>query len=396
MMTNTFVLALLTILMFSGAAAAQPPLEGRFRTGALSWTPTLTLRDAGVDSNVYDEPANPKRDTSAVFAPQVDGGIQLTAAIVRFSGGADFVYFHQYTAERSVNTRGSVRVDMRGWRVRPFGRASVLDSRERVNSEIDVRARRADRDVAAGLRIQLTPRGLIEVGGGTSQSTFRQGQFFHGVDLRQRLNRESVVGNIRFLYELTPLTRFLVDGSTSRERFTLSPAYDADNFRGSAGVEFEPEAILRGRATIGFHRLEPRGALGLGFEGLTAGVDLGYVLFQRTQFDVRFSRDASYSFQAQPYFLQTVYGGRIQHTLIERVDIFGQVSSEHMDYPGIPERLIPADALDVARYGGGIALRPAPRAVMTITYELAERKGRLAPERSFERRRVYTTITYGF
>lgn len=395
-MTKPSALAILAILTFPGTAVGQAAPEGRFRTGALSWTPTLTLRDAGTDSNVYDEATNPKRDTSAVFAPQVEGIIQLAGANVRFGGGADFVYFHQYTAERSVNTRGNVRIEQRGWRFRPFGRASFLDSRERVNSEIDVRARRADRDVGAGLGIQLTPRGMLELAGGFNQSTFRQGETFRGIDLARRLNREMVSGSLRFLYELTPLTRFLAEGSASRDRFTLSPAYDADNVRGRVGVEFAPDALFRGRATVGFHRLEPLGSLAVGFDGLTAGVDIGYVLLQRTRFDLRVSRDASYSVEAQPYFLQTVYGGQILHTLFQRVDVFGHTSAEALDYPGLPERLIPADTLNVTRYGGGIAIRPATHMRMTINYELTERKGQLRPERSYDRRRLFTTVTYGF
>lgn len=395
-MTKPSALALLAILTFPGTAPGQAPPEGRFRTGALTWTPTVTLRDAGTDSNVYDEPTNAKRDTSAVFAPQVEGIIQLAGANVRFGGGADFVYFQRHSAERSVNTRGQIRIDQRGWRFRPFGRASFLDSRERANSEIDVRARRADRGVAAGVGIQLTPRGVLEVAASFNQSTYRQGETFRGIDLARRLNRETVGGSLGFLYELTPLTRLLAEGSASQDRFTRSPAYDGNNVRGRIGVEFAPDAILRGRATIGFHRLEPRGALALGFEGLTAGVDLGYVLLQRTRVDLRVSRDASYSVEAQPYFLQTIYGGQILHTLLERVDVFVQTSRETLDYPGIPERLIPTDVVNVTRHGGGIAIRPATRMRMTINYELTERKGHLRPERSFDRRRLFTTVTYGF
>lgn len=392
-MTRTLTLTLAGVLALSGGAAAQEP---RFRSGAVSWTPTLTLRDAGTDSNVYDEARDPKSDASAVLAPNVEGLIDLAAADVRFTAGADFVYFQRYTAERSVNTRGSVRADVRGWRFKPFGRASFLDSRERVNSEIDVRARRADRAFGAGLGIQITPRGTLEVGGSFGTSSFRQGEFFRGVDLARRLNRESTGATLRFLYELTPLTRVVTEWSASRDRFTLSPAYDGDNLNGRVGVEFEPDALLKGRATIGFHRLEPLGELGLGFDGLTAGVELGYVLLQRTRFDIRASRDTSYSYEAQPYFLQTVYGGQVVHALVDWLDVIGQVSRETMDYPGIPERLIPTDTMNVRRYGGGAAIRPASRVRMALTYEYTERVSLLVPDRQYDRRRLYTTITYGF
>lgn len=393
-MKKTIVRALLGVLAVSGEAAAQT--EGRFHTGLLSWTPTLNLRDAGIDSNVYDEPIDPKRDTSAVFSPQVEGILRLTAADVRFGGSLDFVHFQRYTSERAVNSRGNVRMDLRGWRIRPFARGSFVDARERVNSELDVRARRADREAGGGVEIQVTPRAAVEVGGSFTQSTFRQGQMFRGVDLANRLNRESVGGNARLLYEVTPLTQFVVEGAASRDQFTLSPEYDANNARASAGVEFQPDALLKGKATVGFHRIEPVGALAFGFEGVHAAVDLGYVLLQRTRFDVRVARDTSYSFEAQPYFLQTIYGGQILHTLQERFDVFGLASWETLDYPGIPERRVEADTLEVTRYGGGVVVRPAVRLRITITYELTDRQARVSADRSYDRRRVYTNVTYGF
>ncbi|MGH9349719.1 MAG: outer membrane beta-barrel protein [Vicinamibacterales bacterium] len=393
-MTRSLAIALLAAVALPGAAAAQP--EGRFRTGALAWTPTLTLRDAGVDTNVYDEATNPKRDHSAVLSPQVEGLLRLSMMDVRFGGGADFVYFQRYTSERSVNTRANVRLELRGSRLRPFARAAFLDSRERVNSEIDVRARRADRDLAAGAGIELTPRGLLQIGGSVNQSTFRQGEAFRGVDLAHRMNRQSAGGTLRFRYEVTPLTGFILEGEASRDRFRLSPGYDADNLTARAGFEFEPDAVLKGRATVGFHRITPLGTVAFGFEGVTAGVELGYVLLQRTRVDVRIARDTSHSFEAQPYFLHTLYGGEILHTLVGPVDLIGRATWETLAYPGIAERALPAERLEVTRYGGAIAIRPGMRVHVTLNYELTERRGDLRPDRHYDRRRLYTNVTYGF
>ncbi len=278
-MKSPCVFTVVAALAMSGGVAAQTRTEGRFHTGALSWTPTLTLRDAGFDTNVFEEAVSPKRDQVAVFSPQVDGLLRLAAADVRFGGTADFVYFQRYTTERSINTRSNVGFDLRGWRVRPFGRGSFLDSRERVNSEIDVRARRSDREVSGGLGIQVTPRGVLEVAGRFGQSTFRQGEMFRGVDLAQRLNRETVGTNVRFVYDVTPLTRLLLEGAGSQDRFTLSPAYDADSMRIGAGFRFEPDALVNGHAIIGYRRIDPVGERAFGYEGITVAVDLGTSCF---------------------------------------------------------------------------------------------------------------------
>ena len=389
-------LAFALVALFGVPVASRAQTTGRFQSGPLTWTPTLTLRDAGVDSNVYDEPINPRRDRSAVLSPQVDGLFRLSAAEVKFAGGADFVYFQRYTRERSVNTRANARADFRMLRLRPFGTIAVVDARERVNSEVDVRARRAERDVAGGVGIVLTPRGTLEVRGSFATATFREGEIFRGVDLAQRLNRETTAGTLRFRYEVTALTKLVVEGSTSRDRFLLSPGYDAKNLTARAGFEFEPDAILQGRATVGFHKLEPLGPLGFGFEGVTAGVDVWYVLLQRTRFNVRIARDTSYSFEAQPYFLQTTYGGEISHTLFSPIDLFVRGAWEALDYPGIVEHKLPADTLEVTRFGGGLLIRPGRRINMSINYEIIERAADTLPDRRYDRHRLYTNVTYGF
>lgn len=393
-MNRTLTLVLLGALGMPAGATAQT--QGRFQTGVVSWTPTITLRDAGVDSNVYDEPTNPRRDHSAVIGPQVEAMARLAVADVKFGGGVDFVYFHRFTSERSVNGRGNVRAELRMSRIRPFVGGAFLDSRERVNSEIDVRARRSDRDVSAGIGVEVTPRGVLEVGGTFNQSTFRQGETFRGVDLAHRLNRRNTGGTLRFRYDVTSLTRFFVEGAASRDRFTLSPVYDVDNVMGRVGVEFAPDAVLKGKATVGYHRIDAVGALAFGFKGVTAAVDLGYVLLQRTRFDVRIARDTSHSFESQPYFLHTSYGGEILHTLFGPIDVVGRGSWETLDYPGIIQRGLAPNRLEVTRYGGGVAIRAGARVHMAINYELIERAGDLFPDRRYDRSRLYTNITYGF
>jgi hypothetical protein len=396
MMNRSLALALVAAVLVPALASAQQQPQGRFQTGAVTWTPTLSLREAGIDSNVYDEPTNPREDQSAVIAPEVDGIITMRSADVRFNGGVDFVYFHTYAAERSINSRGNVRADLRLSRIRPYATVAFLDARERVNSEIDVRARRSDQAFGGGIGIEISPRGVVELGASMSDSSFRQGETFMGVDLAQRLNRQGTGANLRFKYEVTPLTRFVTEAGASRDRFTQAPGFDTNNATISAGFEFEPDALLKGKARIGYHRIDAVGALASAYEGVTAAVELGYVLMQRTRFDVRVLRDTSYSFEAQPYFVQTVYGGEVLHTIVGPIDIFVRGSRETLDYPAVAERGLESGQLEVMRYGGGVALRPGPRVRMTINYEFTERLGHISADRRYDRRRLYTNVTYGF
>src|SRR5262249_55904335 len=50
------ILLLAVLAIASGARAQEPEKDGRFITGPLAWTPTFELRDAGIDSNVFNTP----------------------------------------------------------------------------------------------------------------------------------------------------------------------------------------------------------------------------------------------------------------------------------------------------------------------------------------------------
>lgn len=392
-MMKTVVLTLAAVLTISASTADA---QGRFQTGNLSWTPVITLRDAGLDTNIFDESVDAKRDHLAVVSPEADGVLDLGSASVTMAGAAEFVYFRRYTDERSINRRGSARIDVPLSRIRPFGGIAYQATRERQNSEIDLRAWRSGREVTAGLGLSVTSRASLEFSGRRADARFEAGDVFRDVELATRLNRNTLAVSTRFRYDVTPLTSVVVDGEVSRDAFVLSPQYDGDNLRGSAGFIFSPDAVVKGRAMIGYHKLTPRGAASVGYEGLTAGVDIGYVLLGRTRVDVQVLRDTNYSFEAQPFYIRTTFGGEILHNLFGPVDVIARASRETLEYQDVPERLIVAHTTDVNRYGGAVAIRAAERMRLSINYEFVERLDASLPNRHYERTRFYTAVSYGF
>ncbi len=383
--------AIALIVLGSAPAGAQ----ARFQTGDFAWTPVITLRDAGLDTNVFDEAADPKRDTVAVMSPQADGVYDNGTWKLALAGGADFVYFRRYTDERSINTRGSARVDVGLARVTPFASIGWVDTRERQNAEIDLRARRTERDVRAGARLQLSSRIALEGSARGGDFRYRTGQIFRGVDIADRLNRESTGAAARLVVDVTPLTRFAVDSELSRDRFEFVPEQDTDHLRVTGGFEFAPDAIIRGRASVGYHRMDARGAIAVPYEGVTAAVDIGYVLLGRTRFDVRVNRDTTYSLAEQPYYLSTSYGGEVLHNVAGPLDVSARYTRELLDYPGLDGRFL-AQQTRVNRYGGAVLVRATERFRLGVHYEFNERLSDDTPSLEFDRRRMYTTITYGF
>jgi hypothetical protein len=385
-----------TLSLLCCLAPAYLEAQERFQTGNLSWTPVVTLNDAGLDTNVYDEPTNPKRDHLAIVSPQVDGKLALGSGTFSFGGAADFVYFRRYTDERSINRRGSVSFEVPLSRIRPFGGGSYLNTHDRYNSEIDVRARRTDRELHAGLGVSLTSRAVVEFVGRRSDSRFEQGETFRGVALAARFNRDTTGGAARVRYDVTPLTTFTLEASAFRDDFVLSPEFNTDNLRVEGGFLFAPDAVLKGRALVGYHKLEPRGVNAAGYDGLVTTVEIGYVLLGRTRFDVRVTRDTSQSLEAQPFFVRTIYGGEVVHNLVGPLDVIARASREGLSYDSLPDRLLTAHTVELNRYGGALAVRAAERVRFTVNYEFSERLSAVLPDRQYDRERVYTTISYGF
>jgi hypothetical protein len=244
--------------------------------------------------------------------------------------------------------------------------------------------------------VSLISRANLEVAARAAHARYRQGETFRGVELATRFNRNSTGAMARIRYTVSPLTTFTVEADASRDEFVLSPEFDADNLQVQGGFQFAPDAVLKGRALIGYHKLEPRGTRAFGYDGLTTNVEIGYVLLSRTRFDVRILRDATASLEEQPYFVQTTYGGEILHNLFGPVDVIGRASREFLDYPDLPERGITAYTLDVNRYGAAVAIRPTDRVSLSINYDFTERLGETLPDRHYDRKRLYTTVTYGF
>ena len=182
----------------------------------------------------------------------------------------------------------------------------------------------------------------------------------------------------------------------SRDEFVLSPEFNGDNLRLNAGFHFSPDAVIKGRALVGYHKLNPRGAAAAGYDGLMTSVEIGYVLLGRTRFDGRILRDTSYSLEAQPFYVQTTYGGEVLHNLFGPVDLIGRASRERLDYQSLPDGSAAAYTMDVNRFGGAMAIRAAERVRLTLNYEFTERLGGPVADRNYERERLFTTISYGF
>ena len=91
----------------------DPVANAPIRLGVLGLGPKVTLVNLGVDTNVFNEVEDPKEDFTFTVAPALDLWMRTGRGLLTLNGKVEFVYFNQYTSERSINPFGSAQYEYR-------------------------------------------------------------------------------------------------------------------------------------------------------------------------------------------------------------------------------------------------------------------------------------------
>lgn len=334
--SHAAVLALLAVLLMPTVGRAQdepdPAAKARMRIGPVAFTPTLST-NFGVDTNVFNEADSPDRDLVGNVQPHADAWLRLGRGRLSASGTVDFVYFRQFESERSVNTQNRVQLELVSPRIRPYASVSFVNTRQRLNYEIDTRARYVQRVVTAGVDVGLGARTRLGVAAGRGDFAFGEGERDVQADLRELLNRDTDTLTLSVRQRLTPLTTLVLSAQRAQEHFEFSPLRDNESFSVTPGVEFSPFALLNGSAFVGYRRFAPEGTIIPEYSGVTASVDLGYTLLGSTRFGMRANRDVAYSVEElQPYYVLTAFEGSVARRLTEAWEVLGSVGQQRLAY----------------------------------------------------------------
>lgn len=389
------------LILFTTAAVILPSTldaQNKFVSGPLTWSPTLQLRDTGVDSNVFNATTDPREDITSVASSQVNSTLKLGVLQAATQGGLEYLYFERYKRERGLNSDVSSRINLPLTRVSPEVAVSWAHTKERSNNEIDIRAPRTEWGYAMGLSAKVTSRLSLKATGGKQRFEYEKGFTFRGVDLAPQLTRETLVGTASGRVTLTPFTSLSLDAAVARDEFPSRPDAATDNVRGGLTFEFAPDAVIHGHASVGYHSMKPRRAdassEAAAFDGVTSSTELDYTLLGVTRFSGRFTRDATYSITlGHPYYVSTAGGLNILQNLVGPLDLNVRASREQLNYPQTalaPARIDHADSV-----GGGLSVRVGDGAVIALLYENSRRRSTGGSQFDYNRRRLYTTITYG-
>jgi hypothetical protein len=362
--------------------------------GPFGLRPSVSITNVGTDSNVFNEADEPQEDFTATAVPRLVARVRGGRLLLSYSSTAELVYFRKFASERSVNTTSDLRLDGNFGRLQPYVSAGWVATKERLNSEVDVRSPRTQHTYGAGVRMLVASRTAIVLSARRLALDFDEGARFRGVDLSRTLNSrtDSVDAGLQLL--LTPLTTFSMTGSFQRDRFDAAPERNSDTLRLLPALQFDPTSLIRGSIAVGYRRFRPLTPELPDYSGLLVQAGLGYTLLSRTKFDVDAVRDVQYSFEdLEPYYLST--GGRltVTHQLVGPLDLQAFGGRQSMAYR---QRQLPGAARrdHVETYGGGAGYRLRDNLRLGITWE-SHRRASALDEREYVRRRVYASLTYG-
>lgn len=360
-MRKLFLIALLSLAAARASAQdqADPSSQARVRIGPLALSPAISLTNAGVDNNVFNEPndASPKSDFTMTVQPKVDVWLHLGRSLVTGNVTEDLVYYRKYTNQRSANSAYKVGVLVPLTRIAFKGNAGFISTKDRPGFEIDARVLRTELSYDGAVELRALSKTFIGVKAERQRVNYDQNDFFAGASLQNELNRTITMRALTLRHQLTPLTSLTFDAGKQQDRFAFNPLRDSDSTTISAGVLFDQFALLKGSARFGYRDFEPLVAGLPNYKGSTAAVDLSYVALGSTKVTVGAARDINYSYDInQPYYIQT--GGTLSITqqIFGPVDVVGRVGAQRLDYRDRAGAVIAvAGRTDYIRsYGGGV------------------------------------------
>ena len=296
-----------------------------------------------------------------------------------------------------ANTIGTVGVLVPLNRITAAVNAGYLNSKDRPGFEIDARARRRESSVGGTIEVRALARTFFGVQGTRRTVTFDEGQSFLNVDLREELNRTSTEAAVTVRHQLTPLTSITFDAGRLEDRFTFSGLRNSTSTTAGAQVTFDPAALIKGSARIGYRNFKPDASNVASYEGSTAAVNLSYAPLGTTKFDLQVTRDVQYSFDVnQPYYLQTGFGASIAQQIFGPVDVIAGLSRFSLAYRERTDVLaLLVDHTDSVRsYHGGVGCHLGPALRVGVRVEKQQRNS-VVPLRAYEDLRVGMSVTYG-
>jgi hypothetical protein len=249
------------LLGASLAPAAEPPEKPRLgwrRIGPVFVTPKLELRNAGVDTNVYNDDVGSIEDSATILA----GSLGLVLPVGRrwqFDSNTrvGFNYFRREESERSTDVLSDLRARFETRRVLALIGGRRLRAKQRFSVDLDERVPREEDEVNGEVRVRLTRRLSLSARGAWEETTFQTTDVrdpLLAAELNSNLDRTARTAALDGRCALSPRTTFVTSYESSRDHFPASADQREGNARAwkwLAGFETNRRAILKGKLLAG-------------------------------------------------------------------------------------------------------------------------------------------------
>ena len=315
--------------------APAPSPFGQVRYGVMSFTPTLQLRNIGVDTNVFDQAST--EETSADFTATIEPGVETRFTTPRLdakiASTLSFAYYQNYSSERAIspNVAGTVEQRLSG-ALTVYGKGNFGFVKDRTGVEIDSRPRRLSHAFTGGTRIGQRKIEL-DLHGAFGGVSFDEDALFYGSSMALTMNHHFAGGGVGAKYKLTPYTSLTALVDATATRFEFQPVRDTNSYLGTLGVEFHPRAMISGTAGMGYRVLSPESDLTPAFSGFAPRAGLTYTLHDSLTISAGAQRDVEFSvYSDRPYFLYTLYEGSVRQALFNHLDVGGSFQRTAVDY----------------------------------------------------------------
>src|SRR5205823_2815249 len=180
-------------------------------------------------------------------SPQLAAWLRAGRVRLAWNGRGDFVFFKRYTDQSTAGAAQSARVDLPFNRLRFFATDSYLTARERPSLDVDIRIRRVERAIGAGIDIRLTTFTSIALTAQSGATSFEQSASADGGAVAAALDRHAQQFGASFVHQLTPLTALNASFTTETNSFDANRLRDSRRNTLRVGFGFKPLALITGQ-----------------------------------------------------------------------------------------------------------------------------------------------------
>lgn len=388
-----------TSVAIAQEATTGPPSNVRMRIGPIYLNPTMALSNAGIDDNVFNEAKSdkPKSDYTVTVSPKTDLWLRLGPSWFTLAIREDIVYYQKNASERSANNSYAASWTMPLNRITLVPSASYQNTRERPGFEVDTRAPRAEIVYGGQVNVKALSKTTLAFRVDRHQTVFEEGASFLNVSLHDELNRTSTTESVSIRHQPSLLTTLSIDIGRTQERYVYQHLRDSDSTSIAGAIRFDPAALIKGGASIGWEEYRPADPSIPGFSGTTATINLSYVFVSITKVAATLQRQIQDSYDInQPYYVQTGGSMEIGQQLFGPLDIVGRGGLQQLDYRNRVGAVVlfPNRIDHVVSYGVGIGYHLGKDMRIGINVDQSNRESAVASH-AYAGLRYGVSVTYG-